>query len=122
MNTQNNPSPISSLNRVTLIGNIGKDAELIKTGDKQYCRLAIATSEQYIAGGIPKEVTTWHNITLWDRQADYAVQHLKKGTKVLLDGKMVARTYEDKDGKSVYVYEIKCNAIELYQNSEMKKV
>ncbi len=122
MNTQNNPNPISSLNRITLIGNLGKDVELIKSNDKHYCRLAIATSENYYVGGVPKEVTTWHNITLWDKHADYAVQHLKKGAKVLVDGKMVARTYEDKDGKSVYVYEIKCNSIELYQNAELRKV
>jgi single-strand DNA-binding protein len=107
-------NPVKSLNRLTLIGNIGKDIALVKAGDKQYCRLSIATSETIFQDRQAKEVTTWHNVTLWDKQADFASNHLKKGSKVILDGKMVAKTYTNKEGKQVYSYEIRCQQIELY--------
>jgi single-strand DNA-binding protein len=109
-------APIASLNRVSLIGNIGNDIEIVKTSNGQYCRISVATSETYISAGTPKEVTTWHRITLWDKNADFAVKNLKKGSKVHIEGKMVSRTYEDKDKKTVYVYEVNCNLIELYLN------
>jgi single-strand DNA-binding protein len=122
MNTQNNPSAVKSLNRITLIGNLGNEIEMQSTGDKKYCKVSVATTENFYSGGVNKEVTTWHKITLWEKQADYAAQNFKKGSKVIVDGKMVARTYENKEGKSVYVYEIKCQSMELYNPAAMHVV
>jgi single-strand DNA-binding protein len=122
MNTQINTPAVKNLNKVTLIGNIGKEIEMLKTGDKNYCRLSVATTENIYSGGVNKEVTTWHNITLWEKQADFAAENFRKGSRVIVDGKLVSRTYVDKTGKSVYVYEIKCNDIELYHHTELKAV
>jgi single-strand DNA-binding protein len=98
-----------SLNRVTLIGNLGADPELRSTPQgTSVATISIATTENYKdKNGEWQENTEWHRIVLWSRLADIAGEYLKKGNKVYIEGKLQTRNYEDKDGVTRYITEIK---------------
>jgi len=83
------------MNKVILIGRIGKDAEL-RTFDSGH-RHAVATLATN-DGTKDKPQTNWHNLTFWNTQADNAAKYLKKGTLIAVEGRLVYRDYEDKEG------------------------
>jgi single-strand DNA-binding protein len=98
-----------SVNKVILVGNLGKDPELRSTPQgKSVCSFSIATSESYLdkVSNEWKENTDWHNIVLWERLADSAARSLKKGSKVYIEGSLKHRSYEGKDGVTRYVTEV----------------
>jgi single-strand DNA-binding protein len=98
-----------SLNRVTLVGNLGKDPEIRVTPQgSRVCNFSIATTEGYKdkASGEWKNTTDWHNVVMWDSLADTAEKYLKKGSKVMLEGKLKTKSYEGKDGVTRYVTEV----------------
>ncbi|MCX7735380.1 MAG: single-stranded DNA-binding protein [Candidatus Kapabacteria bacterium] len=99
-----------SLNRATLIGNIGKDPELRTTPNgASVCTIRMATTEIVKEkGGGWKEVTDWHSVVFWDRLAEIAAQHLKKGDKIFVEGKLRTRMFE-RDGKTKFFTEIIAN-------------
>ncbi len=109
-----------SLNRVTLIGNLGKDPELRTTPTGQtVCNFSIATTESYKDKNDQwQEVTDWHNIVMWNRLAEVAGQYLKKGNKVYLEGKLKTRSYE-KDGVTRYMTEVMVNNMVLLPSGNM---
>ena len=97
-----------SMNRITLIGNVGGDPELKTTPQgSKVCTISVATSERYQdkSSGEWKDSTEWHRVVLWDYLADSAYKYLKKGSKVCIEGKNKTRTYE-KDGVTHYMTEI----------------
>ncbi len=96
-----------SLNKVQLIGNLGKDPELKYTpSGVAVATFSIATSESWKdADGNQQEKTEWHNIVAWRKLAEICGEYLKKGKKVYLEGKLQTRNYE-KDGVKRYVTEI----------------
>lgn len=103
-----------SLNRVTLVGNLGQDPEFKTTPQgSSVCNLNIATTETYKdkSSGEWKDITDWHRVTLWDGLADTANKYLKKGNKVLIEGKLKTRSYEDKDGVKRYITEVLGNSL-----------
>lgn len=90
------------MNRVTLIGNLGKDPEqrTLDNGNNRV-NFSIATSEKYQdKEGIWQETTEWHDIVLWRNQADNAVKYLKKGSTIFLEGKLSHRTWQDAENKT----------------------
>ena len=97
-----------SLNRATLIGNLGKDPELRTTGTgTSVCSFSLATSDSYKdKSGEWKETTDWHNIVLWDKLAEIANEYLSKGRKVYIEGRIKNRSYEGKDGVTRYISEV----------------
>lgn len=97
-----------SLNRVTLIGNLGKDPELRYTaGGQAVATFSIATNESWKdKEGNLQEKTEWHNIVAWQRLAEICGEYLKKGRKVYIEGRLQTRNYEDKEGVKRYVTEI----------------
>lgn len=99
-----------SLNRATLIGNIGKDPELRTTPNgASVCTIRMATTEIVKEkGGGWKEVTDWHSVVFWDRLAEIAAQQLKKGDKIFVEGKLRTRMFE-RDGKTKFFTEIIAN-------------
>lgn len=101
---------MSGLNKVMLIGRLGKDPELKTAGSGQVCNFSVATSETWKdkSSGEKKEKTTWHNIVIWGSLADVASKYLHKGDQVYLEGKIETRSYE-KDGITRYVTEILVN-------------
>lgn len=96
-----------SLNKVMLIGNLGKDPELKYTpSGVAVATFSIATSEQWKdQDGNAQERTEWHNIVAWRKLAEIVGEYLKKGKKVYIEGKLQTRNYE-KDGVKRYVTEI----------------
>ena len=96
-----------SLNKVMLIGNLGKDPELKYTpSGVAVATFSIATSEQWKdQEGNAQEKTEWHNIVAWRKLAEIVGEYLKKGKKVYIEGKLQTRNYE-KDGVKRYVTEI----------------
>lgn len=99
-----------SLNKVTLIGRLGKDHETRYTGSAdQVCTLALATSRTWTpaGGGERQEATEWHTVVAWRKLAEQCAEYLTKGTLVLIEGRIETRNWEDKDtGKKVYRTEI----------------
>lgn len=97
------------LNKVTLIGNLGQDPELRYTGSgTAVCNLRIATNESYKdASGQLVDKTEWHSVVAWARLAEICGEYLKKGSQVYIEGSLQTRSYDDKDGVTKYVTEIK---------------
>ena len=92
---------MKSLNRVTLIGNLGKDVEVRTTGGGvSVANLSIATNSRYKdKSGEWQDKTEWHNVVLFDKLADVAQQYLKKGNTVYVEGRLQTRSWEDEKTK-----------------------
>lgn len=97
-----------SVNKVTLIGNLGKDPELRYTSSGvAVATFSMATSESWKdPEGNAQERTQWHNIVAWRKLAEIVGEYLKKGSKIYLEGRLQYRTYDDKNGVKRYVTEI----------------
>ena len=96
------------LNKVTLIGRLGRDPETryMPNGDT-VCNFSVATDESWKdAQGNRQERTEWHNITMYRRLAEIAAQYLKKGSLVYIEGRIQSRKYTGKDGIERTAYEI----------------
>ena len=105
-------------NRVQLIGNIGKEPE-VKSFDsgKTKASFSLATSESYTdADGKKVTDTQWHQIVAWGNTANYIESYLDKGNRIAVDGKLVHRSYNDKDGVTKYITEVLVNEILLLTN------
>jgi single-strand DNA-binding protein len=108
------------LNRVTLIGNLGKDPDLqTLEGNISVAKFPLATSESFKdKAGNQQTETEWHNIVLWRGLADLAKKYLRKGSAVYIDGKMKTRHYDDKDGNKRYVTEVVAEELILLDKKE----
>ena len=87
-----------SVNKVILIGNLGKDPEVKYTPQgTAVAKITLATNESYKdKGGQWQERTEWHNVVLWQRMAEIAGEYLKKGNKVYIEGRLQTRSWDDK--------------------------
>jgi len=96
------------LNRVMLIGHLGKDPEMMFTETRvPLAKISLATTESYKDKAGKQVVhTEWHSVILWRSFAEMAQQYLRKGSLVYLEGKLKSRTWEDKDGHRKSVTEI----------------
>ena len=99
-----------SVNKVILIGNLGRDPEVRSMQDGgKIVQLSVATSEQWKdrASGERKEKTEWHRVVIFnERLAEVAEKYLRKGSKVYLEGALQTRKWTDKDGQEKYTTEI----------------
>jgi len=108
------------INKVTLIGRLGKDPEkkTLPSG-ASFVRFTMATNESYKdKDGEWKDSTEWHNIIMWRDLADRAEKQLKKGGLVFIEGKITYQKYEDKDGKQMTFTEISANTFRSLEKSE----
>jgi single-strand DNA-binding protein len=100
---------MSSVNKVIIVGNLGKDPEMRYTQDgKAIANLTVATSESWKDKntGEKREKAEWHKVTFFDKLAEIVGQYLKKGSKIYLEGKLQTRKWQDKDGQDRYTTEI----------------
>jgi len=98
-----------SVNKVILLGRLGKDPELKYTPSGQaVTKFSLATSERWKdkASGEFQEKTEWHNIVCWAKLAETANQYLTKGSSVYVEGRLQTRTWDDKEGKKHYMTEV----------------
>ena len=102
-------------NKVQLIGNLGNAPEIKNTeSGKKFARFSVATNESYRnAKGEKVTETTWHNLVAWGKVADIAEKYLNKGTEVAIEGKLINRSYTDKDGNKKYITEVQVNELLL---------
>jgi single-strand DNA-binding protein len=106
---------MASVNKVILLGNLGRDPETrYTTGGDAVTNLNIATSEQWKdKSGEKQERTEWHRVVLFGRQAEVAGEYLKKGRSVYIEGRLQTRKYTDKDGVEKYSTEIVADRMQL---------
>jgi single-strand DNA-binding protein len=100
-----------SLNKVMLIGNLGRDPELKVTPSGQaLARFSVATTETWKnPQGEKQSKTEWHNIVIWGKQAETAEKFLRKGKQVLIEGRIQYREYTDQAGVKKTACEIRCD-------------
>ena len=98
---------MASVNKVLLVGNLGKDPEVrfTPTG-RAVCTFSLATSEQWKTDTGQQERTEWHNIVVWGKSAENCGQYLKKGRQVYVEGVIRSRRYDAKDGTTRSITEI----------------
>lgn len=102
-------------NKVQLIGNLGNAPE-VRTLDsgKKMARFSVATSESYRnAKGDKVNETQWHNLVAWGKVAEIVEKFLTKGREVAIEGKLVNRSYNDKEGNKKYITEVQVNELLL---------
>jgi len=106
---------MASVNKVILLGNLGRDPETrYTTGGDAVTNLNIATSEQWKdKSGEKQERTEWHRVVLFGRQAEVAGEYPKKGRSVYIEGRLQTRKYTDKDGVEKYSTEIVADRMQL---------
>lgn len=111
---------MKGLNKVLLLGNLGKDPEIANLeGNIKVAKFALATTETYKdENGQIHSQTEWHNIVLWRGLAELAEKHLRKGSMIHLEGKNRTRSYEDKQGTKRYVREVVGEEIILLDKKE----
>src|SRR5262245_35669537 len=106
-----------SVNKVILLGTLGKDPELKYTPQgTAVAKFSMATNESYKdkQSGEWKERTEWHNIVCWQRTAEVAAEYLKKGSKAYIEGRITTRSWDDKEtGQKKYMTEIVVNDLVL---------
>ncbi len=102
---------MSGVNRVILIGRLGRDPELKFTpAGKAVTNFTMATSENWKDdSGEKQERTEWHRIVIWGKLAEVAAKYLTKGAQVYIEGKLQTREWTDKDGQKKYTTEIIAN-------------
>jgi single-strand DNA-binding protein len=100
---------VASLNKVTLIGNLGADPETrYMTNGDAVCNINLATTDSWRdkASGEQREATEWHRLVFYRRLAEIASQYLRKGAQIYVEGKIQTRKWTDKDGIDRYTTQV----------------
>ena len=110
---------MASVNKVIIVGNLGKDPELKQTqAGKSFANFSVATTEKYKdQAGNQKEVTEWHRVTAWGKLAELCAQYLGKGRQVYLEGRIQTRKWEDETGQKRYSTEIVADSVKFLGSS-----
>ena len=107
---------MASLNKVMLIGNLGRDPEVryMPSGDAM-ATVTLATTDNWKdkASGEKQERTEWHRVVFFGRQAEVVNQYLKKGSQIYVEGSLTTRKWTDKDGNERYTTEIRADKMQM---------
>jgi single-strand DNA-binding protein len=112
---------MASVNKVILIGNLGRDPEVrYAPSGSAICNVTLATSRQWKdkTSGEKQEETEWHRVVFYDRLAEIAGEYLKKGRPVYVEGRLKTRKWTDKDGVEKYTTEIVADQMQLLGSRE----
>jgi single-strand DNA-binding protein len=106
---------MGSVNKVILVGNLGRDAELRYTpGGAAVAKFSVATTEVWNdKSGQRQERTEWHNIDLWGKQAESLSEYLVKGKQVYVEGRLQTDEYTDKEGNKRKTTRVRCDKVVL---------
>ena len=106
---------MSGVNRVILIGNLGKDPELRYTaGNQPVTKFSLATSVRWKdKDGNPQTTTEWHKIVVWGKMAEIASKYLRKGKQVFIEGRMHLNEWTDKENIKRYTTEVVCENLQF---------
>jgi single-strand DNA-binding protein len=105
---------MSLRNKITLIGRTGKEVEIVQFENGKLAKVSLATSDYYTnALGEKVEETQWHSLSAGGKLADIMEKYVEKGREIAIEGKVVYRTYDDKEGVKHYITEIRVEEIVL---------
>ncbi len=107
---------MAGINKVILIGNLGRDPEVRFTqGGQAVANFSVATTETWTdkSSGQKQEKTEWHRIVVWGKQAENCGQYLKKGRQAYIEGRLQTREWTDKEGKKNYTTEVVANTVQF---------
>lgn len=106
---------MAGINKVILIGNLGKDPELRHTPQGQaVANFSLATSESWNdKNGQKQERTEWHKVVVWGKPAELVAKYLSKGRKAYVEGRLQTRAWDDKDGQKRYTTEVVANTVQF---------
>ena len=114
---------MASVNKVIVLGNLGKDPELrhLPNGDA-VCNFSLATTESWKdKEGNKQDKTEWHNVVIFRKLAEIAGEYLKKGRPVYIEGRLQTRKWQDKEGKDRYTTEIVADQMQMLGSREEAK-
>lgn len=113
-----------SFNKITLVGNLGKDPELRYTPQgTPVCSFSMATNERRKdQSGESQDITTWFKVTLWGRQAETASQYLTKGQPVYIEGRLRTSEWTDRDGKPRTTLEVHATDMQFLSSGNAQSV
>jgi single-strand DNA-binding protein len=112
---------MASLNKVQIIGNLGRDPEVRYTPNgNAVCNVSVATTRQWKGkdSGEKQEETEWHRVVFYDRLAEIAGEYLKKGRSVYVEGRLKTRKWTDKEGKEQYTTEVIASEMQMLGGRE----
>ncbi|WP_262147995.1 single-stranded DNA-binding protein [Chryseobacterium foetidum] len=105
---------MSLRNRVTLIGYTGKEVEIVNFENGKIAKVSLATNDYYTnAKGEKVEETQWHNLVANGKLADIMEKYVQKGKEISVEGKIVYKSYDDKDGNKRFITEIRVDELVL---------
>jgi len=105
---------MASVNKVILVGRLGKDPELKSTQNgKCFAKFSLATQEG--------ERTEWHSIVAWEKTAELAASYLAKGSQVYIEGRLATRTWDDEQGNKKYMTEIVASTLQFLDSKKKEK-
>lgn len=106
---------MASVNKVILIGNLGRDPEVRFTqGGTAVANFTMATTERWSdPSGEKKEKTEWHRVVVWGKQAEIAGEYLRKGKQVYVEGSLQTREWTDREGQKRYTTEVRAQRFQL---------
>lgn len=105
---------MSLRNKVTLIGRTGKEVEIVQFENGKLAKVSLATSDYYTnALGEKVEETQWHNLVCNGKLADLMEKYVEKGKEIAVEGKIVYRNYDDKEGQKRYITEVRVDQLVL---------
>lgn len=113
-----------SVNKVILIGNVGRDPAMRYVGDRLVAEFPLATSERAsvsASGNQIPELTEWHRIVMWDGNAQTAEKYIRKGSKLYIEGKLRTRMWEDRNTIKHSVTEIYVDNFEILSRPVLDK-
>lgn len=107
------------MNKVLLIGRLSRDPELRHTSNNTpFCQINVAISRPVGQGKEPE--TDFINVVVWNKQAENLVKYVKKGNQIAIEGRIQTRSYDNEEGKKVYVTEVLANHVEFIGNNSNK--
>jgi single-strand DNA-binding protein len=103
-------------NKVQLIGNLGNDPEIITLdGGKKLAKFSLATNEYYKdADGQKQTKTDWHNLVAWNKTAEIIENYVTKGKEIAIEGKLINRSWDDKEGNKRYTTEVVVSEVLMF--------
>ena len=107
---------MSSVNKVILVGNLGKDPEMrYMPSGEAIANFSVATSENWTdkTSGDKKEATEWHRVVFFGRTAEVIGQYVKKGSKIYVEGRLQTRKWQDKEGQERYTTEVRGDVMRM---------
>lgn len=110
---------MAGINKVIIVGNLGKDPELRYTPQGQaVVNFPVATSENWTdKGGQKQERTEWHKIVVWGKLGELCSKYLSKGRKAFIEGRLQTRAWDDKEGQKRYTTEIVANNVQFLDSA-----